>query len=300
MPLEVYQFTEGHDFGARGVDALARLDIGKTLNYAHDVRTLTFKISAPDFFMADKINYYYQVKPMGNLAISPFSGEWIRSEGNVINVLGMTPGKYRLTIEARGLDDERVGQPLEYELYMAHPYFRTWWFRGLIAMGVLGILLTFFQMRARNMKKQQRLLEEMVEARTQQILADQQIINEQAKQIRQLGSLLNDSDKRWMEELNGVVRQKLSNFNLNIADIADEMNISRTHFFRKIKTVTGLTPNQFLQEARLREAKSLLDAGKYETVKAVSLSVGFKNSSYFSKLFREKYGISPSEFFNEN
>ncbi|MEO1260376.1 MAG: two-component regulator propeller domain-containing protein [Bacteroidota bacterium] len=299
-PLQVYQFTEGHDFGAKKVEALAHLHSGHTLNYPHDVRTLTFKIKTPNFFMSDKINYFYRVRPLDSHSLSTFSGDWVKSDGNTVNILGITPGRYELTMEARGLDDVRIGQPLEYEIYMAQPISQSWWFRGAILIAVIGSILAFFLWRAGNMKRRQRLLEQMVKERTRKILEDQQIIHEQAEQIRHLDSLLNETDEQWKQDLDEVVRQKLSNFNLNIADIADEMNISRTHFFRKIKTVTGLTPNQYLQKARLQEAKALLDAGKYTTVKAVSLSVGFKNSSYFSKLFKEKFGRSPSDYFNEN
>ena len=150
------------------------------------------------------------------------------------------------------------------------------------------------------MKKRQRLLEQMVEERTRQIFKDQQLIKEQEARIQQLDSMLNNPDKQWLEEVDELIRQNLTSFNLNIADIAYQMNISRTHFFRKLKSVTGMTPNQYLQEARLQAARQLLESGEHETVKAVSLSVGFKKSSYFSSLFKERFGVSPSNYFNQN
>ena len=300
LPLQVYQFTEGHRFGSKKVEALKRLKINDTLNYSHDVRTLTFKIKAPDFFLADKINYYYRVRSLGSLSSSPFSEEWVKSDGNTINILGMVPGRYHLSIEARGLDGERVGQTLGYDIYMAQPFLHTFLFRAIIALAVLGGILVFFQLRARNMKERQRLLEQMVEERTRQILKDQQLIKEQETRIQQLDSMLNSPDEKWLKQVEELIQQNLTSFNLHIADIADQMNISRTHFFRKLKSVTGMTPNQYLQEARLQAAKRLLESGQYDTVKAISLSVGFKKTSYFSTLFKKRFGFSPSDYFNHN
>jgi AraC-like DNA-binding protein len=140
----------------------------------------------------------------------------------------------------------------------------------------------------------------MVEERIRQILEGQQIIAEQAEQIRRLDNLLDEADLRWKEQLDEVVRQRLADFDLNIADLADEMHLSRTQFFRKIKSVTGMTPNQYLQEARLSEAKSLLEARRYDSVKAVSYCVGFKQAGYFARIFKEKYGFSPAGYFGEN
>jgi len=299
--LQVHQFTEGHQFGALKVDALDRLEQKDLLSYSHDVRTLSFRIKAPSFFLANKIDYYYNMTTLGRADYnSPFSGEWIKSEGNTINILGMVPGQHRLTIEARGLDREAIGRPIEYEIFMRQPFFRTWIFwAGLVGIGVLGLFI-YFQLRTRRMRRQQQILEQKVKERTQEILKGQQIIHRQAKQIEQLDSLLNKADEKWAQELEEVVKDNLGNFNLNIADIAVEMNLSRTHFFRKIKTVTGFTPNQYLKEARLNEAKRMLESGECDTVKAVSLSVGFKKSSYFSTQFKERFGYSPNQYINPN
>jgi AraC-like DNA-binding protein len=115
-----------------------------------------------------------------------------------------------------------------------------------------------------------------------------------------LDLLLNDQDGAWLRQVEELVQQNLTSFDLNIADIADQMNISRTHFFRKIKSITGMTANQYLQEARLHEAKRLLENSEYGTIKAVSLSVGFKKPSYFSSLFKARFGFSPSDYFNQD
>lgn len=299
-PLQIYEFTEGHDFGAKKLDAMDRLKEAKLLDYPHSVTSLSFRIKTPNFFLADKINYYYRIRSLDKSRKSPFSGTWTKNEGSTVNIIGMNPGKYELTIEAKGLDQENISQPFLCEIEIKEAFFRTRGFQLLLGLVILGGLLTFLRLRERNIIKQKQLLEKEVKLRTQQILKDQQIIHQQAQQIQQLDSLLNATDRRWAEELDGVVRQNFDNLNLNIADIANEMNLSRAQFFRKIKTITGFTPNQYLQEIRLMEAKRLFESGEYYTVKAVSFSVGFKKPSYFSSLFKERFGFSPSNYFNKN
>lgn len=299
--LIVYEFKKGVRFGTNMVNAMGDLRSGDGhLRFSHDTRTLNFKLMAPDFFRADNIKYAYRLISKFDNPNTTLPQNWVTSNDNEIQILGINPGRYELTIEARATDGEVVGKPIVYQIDMPPPFTHTNWFRLLLALVLIGGAFGYYRWRVANLKNRQILLEQLVHERSQQVLKDQEIIEKQAAQIRHLDTLLNDADAEWIVELDEVVRQKLQNFNLNIAEIADEMNISRTHFFRKIKTVTGLTPNQYLQEARLREAKSLLEVGRYSTVKAVSLSVGFKNSSYFSRLFKERFGHSPSDYFSEN
>jgi AraC-like DNA-binding protein len=84
-------------------------------------------------------------------------------------------------------------------------------------------------------------------------------------------------------------------FDLKAEDIARDLGMSRTHFFRQVKQETGKTPSQFLQDARFERARHLLETGGVDSVKAAALSVGFRNGKYFSRVFRERYGKWPSE-----
>lgn len=102
-------------------------------------------------------------------------------------------------------------------------------------------------------------------------------------------------DLAWLEQLEKIVQERLSDTFLNIEILAGEMHISRTHLFRKIKTLTQLTPNQYLMEARLQRARELLENKKVATVKEAHLSVGIKKAGYFSKKYRERFGRLPSE-----
>ena len=103
-------------------------------------------------------------------------------------------------------------------------------------------------------------------------------------------------EKLWLEELEKVVLTALPNFNLTVDVLAQEMNMSRTSFFSKIKKLTGLSPNQYLQEARLVKARKMLENKSVTSVKDVAYKVGIKNVKYFSQLFKKRFSTLPSEF----
>jgi AraC-like DNA-binding protein len=65
---------------------------------------------------------------------------------------------------------------------------------------------------------------------------------------------------------------------------------------RKIKTLTGLTPNKYIREIKLQHARTLLESKKYVTVSEVSQAVGFSKTEYFSQLYKERFGKLPSAY----
>ena len=103
------------------------------------------------------------------------------------------------------------------------------------------------------------------------------------------------ADEHLMERVMKVVNENLSNTELNIEFIADKVGISRVHFHRKIKDLTGQTPGNFLRSIRMTQAAKLL-ASKHLDITDVSMATGFKSISTFSTSFKQVYGMTPSEY----
>ncbi len=104
-------------------------------------------------------------------------------------------------------------------------------------------------------------------------------------------------DSKWLTELETLVRSNLSDNRFSVPLMAQGMNITERTLQYKLKSFTGLTPNQYLTEARLQEARHLLESHAYETVTEVCYAVGFKTTQYFSRLMKERFGKSPNEYF---
>lgn len=82
---------------------------------------------------------------------------------------------------------------------------------------------------------------------------------------------------------------------VDIPFFCEELGVSRTVLFRKIKAWTGFTPKEFIQNVRLKKAAEYLEKGKLN-ISQISYQVGFKNPKYFSKCFRNKYEKTPTQY----
>jgi YesN/AraC family two-component response regulator len=98
------------------------------------------------------------------------------------------------------------------------------------------------------------------------------------------------ADLAWLSDLEGIVRKHTGKTDLNLAALGYELNISERQLFRRIKAITGLTPNKYIRAIRLQIAREAIESGRYRTVAEVSYAAGFDTPSYFSKLFKEQYG----------
>ena len=106
---------------------------------------------------------------------------------------------------------------------------------------------------------------------------------------------LTKSDEEFIKKLNNLVHDNISESNFNVENMAEHFNMSRASFYRKVKGVLDLTPNEYLRVERLKKAAQLLKEGDNK-VNEVSFMVGFNSPSYFAKCFQQQFGILPKDF----
>jgi signal transduction histidine kinase/DNA-binding response OmpR family regulator len=94
----------------------------------------------------------------------------------------------------------------------------------------------------------------------------------------------NPVDNEFLDKMNKIIESNFSNPDLSVNFLADQLFISRSSLFAKIKMLADVTPNEMIQIVRLKKAASLLSEGKYQ-INEVCYMVGFNNPSYFSKCF---------------
>lgn len=102
-------------------------------------------------------------------------------------------------------------------------------------------------------------------------------------------------DEKFLQKAKMVVESNISNSLFSVESLADEMNLSRAQLFRKLKAISGLPPNEFINDIRLLRAAEMIK-GKVDTLTQISYSVGFNEPSYFAKRFKKKFGMTPREF----
>ena len=107
------------------------------------------------------------------------------------------------------------------------------------------------------------------------------------------GSKLSDASP-FINLFREVVERNMSNSELSVEDLAADMNLSRVQLYRKVKAITGSSPVELLRTARLNRGYQLLLTTD-KTVSEVAYAVGFSAPAYFTKCFKDKFGIVPGE-----
>lgn len=102
-------------------------------------------------------------------------------------------------------------------------------------------------------------------------------------------------DERFLNKALAVVEAHMDDGRFGVEAFTKEMAFSRTQLHRKLKAITGLSAGEFIQDIRLRRA-ALLIRQKADSITQIAYQVGFNDQSYFSKCFRKKFHVTPSEF----
>lgn len=106
---------------------------------------------------------------------------------------------------------------------------------------------------------------------------------------------ITDKDETFLKDVIRVVESKMGDAGFHIEAVAESMAMSRTMFYKKFKSLTNMTPVEFVRDLRLQRAKQLLDSKAY-TVSEVAYMTGFSSPGYFSTCFKERYQLAPSEY----
>ena len=106
--------------------------------------------------------------------------------------------------------------------------------------------------------------------------------------------LTNSKDKDFISSVLNYVHENIGNTKLNVEFMAKELHLSRSKLYRKIKTATGDSANEFIRKIRLEKAKEYLEQTD-KTVSEICYAVGFSSPSYFSKCYKQHFGEIPKK-----
>src|SRR6478752_3350622 len=105
------------------------------------------------------------------------------------------------------------------------------------------------------------------------------------------------ADEEFLDQLNNIIYENIENTELDVEQLAKKMNMSRPTFYRKIKVVSDLTPNELINLARLKKAAELLAEGNYK-IYEVAAMVGYNSQTNFGRSFLKQFGITPRDYLN--
>lgn len=111
---------------------------------------------------------------------------------------------------------------------------------------------------------------------------------------------VNSMDEKFLENLMEAIEKGIPDTEFSVTDLETILGMSHSNFYRKVKSLTGKSGKELLDEMRMKRAKQILMDNKNIRIDEVSYMVGFLNPKYFGKSFKEVFGISPSEMKKRN
>lgn len=271
----------------QGKAAAIPFDDIDTLHVKPGQRSVMLYVSTLDFAHTQKTGYKYRIDGV--------DGDWnyaVRS--NAISYSGLRPGKHILRI--RSCDDRSVWLDNERCVVIdVEPMFHeTLLFRMLITLLCVAMVavVAFTWKYIKRLHRQQRELEEYCH---RLLSSTEKQVEENTTKTERPIPLIDGDHKELLDRFMALFRENIDNSDMSVQDYADQLSMSRSVFYRRIKTLTGCTPIELISRLRTQAAAQLFDEGERQ-VADVAYRTGFSDPKYFSKTFKKNIGMSPSEY----
>lgn len=124
-----------------------------------------------------------------------------------------------------------------------------------------------------------------------------QVIGSSTKVEKKVETTISHRDKILLDKLYALLEESLTNPEMNILYFAEELGVSRTKLFYKVKALTGMTPSDFFTQYKLNRAVEYIKLDKYK-IASIAEMCGFSSPSHFAALFKKQFGVLPSEYLN--
>ena len=215
-------------------------------------------------------------------------------------------GHYTLHVRGTNSDGVPVVDERLLSIRICPPfYLSTWAWLIYLTVAVLALWLGMRFWRHRQQELRRRTLEQLRRQKDQELLESksEMIANYERLYDRFLQSpfaverngTLSPADQDFVDRLYQTVTLHLHESDYGQEQLCADMNMSRASLYRHLKSLIGMTPNEYLRTERLKQAAHLLRQGGL-TVNEVCYRVGFNSPSYFTKCFHEQFGTLPKDF----
>lgn len=237
------------------------------ISFPYSYRPFTIHYSTLNFFQAEKTAYEYQLEEIHS--------NWLpNGEKREILFTDLSPGTY--TLRVRAINPDVVFKQAEQQLRIkiTPPWWKTKSAFIIYVIAFVGVMWLGYRIQLKQHSE-----------RTE------------AKESEELSLHENDTDHNiedaFVLKVRSIVEQHLEDSNFSIAFLCQELGISRVHLHRKLKGLTNQSSSHFIRHIRLQKARILLQNTDLN-VSEVAYKVGFTDPAYFSRLYSEAYGESPS------
>ena len=267
--------------------AVNRMD---TLVLSPQQRNIFLQFAALDYFSEGAIDYAFR--------FGQDEGTWNTiGKDHSVTFLDLKPGAYQLQIRSTNSDGVWVDNIRTLTVIVKPTFWETRWaqllFALMLALVIWGVLYTRRYIVALN-RRQHELHEAYLALLNAKSTSEKDVkhLEEPAK------PKMKPEDEMFMQRAMKFIEEHIGDADINIGDMADATATSLSGLNRKMKSLLGVTPLDFIREARIRKACQMLKDGA--SVNDVAYSCGFSDPKYFGKCFKADMGMTPTEFQVEN
>lgn len=244
-------------------------------------RTITLAVSAMRYGQMERIRYAWRMEGVQQ--------EWVAFDRpNELMLHDLKPGRWVLEVRSTDGSDRWLDNAGQIVLDVAFLWYETNTARGLFGLllfvavvAVVWLLLRF--------KKLQSMYDRLLNS--QLMVAVQTSMTELKPE-----ESLTEADRQFIERLNQKIGEGIDNADFSIDALAATFNMSRSVFYRRLKSVVGQSPVEYLKEYRLQYATELLLQDAEKTVAMIAYESGFSSPQYFSNVFRKRFHMTPNEW----
>ena len=268
--------------------AVNRLD---TLVLNPPQRDIFLQFAALDYKAEGTIEYAFRLGS-GDEPWNPIG------KNHSVTFLDLDPGTYLLQVKSTNSDGVWVENVRTLTLIVTPTFWETRWAKALLLLLIAAIVWGILRTRQHiiNLNQRQQELHEaylaLLNTPPSQPSSSVQEDTSPAK------PKMKPEDEAFMRRSMKFIEEHLGDADINIGDMADATATSRSGLNRKMKSLLGVTPLDFIREARIRKACQLLKEGAHTA--DVSCACGFSDPKYFSKCFKAQIGMTPREYREKN
>ena len=183
----------------------------------------------------------------------------------------------------------------EIEVHISPHFYKTVWFYLLLTLLISITVYYLHHRKTRLYLQQKKYLEKEVQLRTQELAQQSRKMEAMAKHIDELEIAKTSKDSQFMEKAFRFMQQNYTDSNYNLERFIKDMGYSKTLVNEKLQSLTGQSIGAFMKSYRLNTAKKMLQESPNVSISEVAYAVGFNDPKYFTKCFKEQFGVLPSE-----
>lgn len=282
-----------------------------TIRLDETQRNLSVDFAALDYKHSTSLQYRFRLD----------NGDWINLEhNNTVTLLNLTPGTHHLCLESKLFSGYWANNVKQITIIVKPTIWQTTFAKVLyvvFTLLIIGLVWHVVKVIRSLRTKQKRLLDSYLdlleqydqskqiklatEEKKQQPSTEEILPREQTTTETEAASndmQLTEEDKLFMQKVVEYVEQNMDNSDMSVVSLSESLGMSKSKLNRKLKSLLGITPKEFITKARMNRAVSMLEHTQL-SVKEIAYDCGFSDQNYFGKSFRSVYGVSPSEYRQE-